>query len=77
MQKKKEFVGEKNNNWQMFVTKKDNILNWLEREGVWKKKEYIGGLKWGFNRKKICKNTLCNFAVNILKRHLKGNRGSI
>jgi len=29
-QKKYKFVGEKDNNWQLFVTKKDNILNLLK-----------------------------------------------
>ena len=42
-----------------------------------KKYEFIGGLKWGYNRKKICKNTHNYFDVNFLKRHLKKDRESI
>jgi len=41
-----------------------------------KKWELIGGLKRGFNRKKMCKNTHRYFGVNFLKRHLKMNGGS-
>ena len=52
------------------------LLNLLESESVWKKQEYVGGLKWWYNRKKMCKNTLCYFGVNILKGQLKRNGGS-
>jgi len=31
----------------------------------------------GIIGKKICKNTLCYFRVNFLKRHLNRNGGSI
>ena len=41
-----------------------------------KKYEFIGGLKWGYNRKKMCKNIHRYFYVNFLKKHLKRNEGS-
>jgi len=56
---------------------KDIILNLLGKKVHAKKWEYIGGLKLGYNRKKICKNTLCYFGVNTLKQHLKRNGESI
>lgn len=42
----------KDNNQQLFVTKRKKITYTCA-----KKYEFIGRLKWGYNRKKMCKNT--------------------
>jgi len=41
-----------------------------------KKYKFIGGLKGGYNRKKMYKNIYHYFSVNFLKKHLKRNGGS-
>jgi len=55
--KKYKFVSERDCNYYL-LRDKDNILNLLKNEGVCNKTEFIGGLKWGYNRKKMCKNIL-------------------
>jgi len=61
----------------MSITRERYHIKFIGKKSVCKKWEYIGGLKLGYNRKKMCKNTLYYFCVNILKRHLKRNGESI
>jgi len=41
---------------------------------VSKKINFFNGLKWGYNRKKMCKNTHRYFGVNFLKKTFKKER---
>jgi len=61
---KKKIVGEKDSNKQMFVTREIYHIKFIgKRKCVQKKKEYIGGLKWGIIERKCAK---IQFAILVL-----------